>query len=99
MNPFQPWATVKQALSAGWKTDPGQHPAVTATGGGPPPCHIGATDGTACDSDHSALMGFSSTCYYYGESLYEELSKGGAPPPPIGMVHTSFGGSRSAILT
>ena len=38
-------------------------------------------------------MGFSSTCYYFGESLVEELSKGGATPPPIGLVHTSYGGS------
>lgn len=49
MNPFQPWATVKQALEDGWKT-----PGVAEVAGGPG-CTVGATDGTACDSDHSAL--------------------------------------------
>ena len=33
---------------------------------------------------------FSATCYYFGESLTEEL---GADAPPIGLVHTAYGGS------
>ncbi len=65
MNPFQAWATLKDALAD-------RH-----------------TDG---DSDSSKLMGFSSTCYYFGESLSDQLAKSG-PPPPIGLVHTAWGGS------
>jgi hypothetical protein len=33
---------------------------------------------------------FSATCYYFGESLTEEL---GADAPPIGLIHTAYGGS------
>lgn len=33
---------------------------------------------------------FSSTCYYFGESLTEEL---GDDAPPIGLIHTAYGGS------
>jgi len=38
------------------------------------------------DSDKSAFGGFSSTCYYYGESLSDELAKTSADgkAPPIG---------------
>ena len=32
----------------------------------------------------------SATCYYYGESLTDELGNGA---PPIGLVHTAYGGS------
>ena len=35
-------------------------------------------------------MAFSSTCWYYGESLSDEL---GPNPPPIGLIHTAWGGS------
>ena len=47
------------------------------------------------DSDKSAFASFSSTCYYYGESLSDELAAASADgvAPPIGLVHTSFGGS------
>jgi sialate O-acetylesterase len=38
----------------------------------------------------SALFHFSSTCYYFGESLTDEL---GAAAPPIGLIHTAWGGS------
>ncbi len=38
----------------------------------------------------SYLNLFSATCYYFGESLTEEL---GADAPPIGLIHTAFGGS------
>ena len=33
---------------------------------------------------------YSSTCYYFGESLTDEL---GAAAPPIGLIHTAWGGS------
>ena len=33
---------------------------------------------------------FSATCYYFGESLTDEL---GQDAPPIGLIHTAFGGS------
>ena len=36
------------------------------------------------------FMKFSSTCYYFGESLVDEL---GDRTPPIGLIHTAFGGS------
>ena len=64
MNPFQPWATLKQALAA-------------QSGG---------------DSDSSDLMKFSATCYYFGQSLSDALGNTG-PAPPIGLVHTAWGGS------
>ena len=70
MNPAQAWATLKDAL-ADRPTDDGD-----ALLRGKPPCQ------PHCDSDTSALMGFSSTCYYFGESLSDELAKSG-PPPPI----------------
>ena len=34
---------------------------------------------------------FSGTCYYFGESLTDEL--GGDAAPPIGLIHTAWGGS------
>lgn len=37
-----------------------------------------------------AFLDFSSTCYYFGESLTEAL---GVDAPPIGLVHTAWGGS------
>ena len=37
------------------------------------------------------LQTFSSTCWYFGESLVDEL--GGKDAPPIGLIHTAFGGS------
>jgi len=50
---------------------------------------------TNADSDNSQFGGFSSTCYYYGESLSDELAKASADgkAPPIGLIHTSYGGS------
>eukprot|EP01046_Picozoa_sp_COSAG06_P011179 COSAG06_NODE_631_length_13616_cov_6.997411_2_plen_174_part_00 len=83
MNPFQPWATLKAALADRPTPSPGdKHGCDLEPGSG------------KCDSDSSKLMSFSSTCFYYGISLSEELEMStGAPPPPIGMVHTSFGGS------
>jgi sialate O-acetylesterase len=37
------------------------------------------------------LFTFSSTCYYFGESLIDKL---GDNAPPIGLIHTAWGGSR-----
>lgn len=34
------------------------------------------------------LFMFSSTCWYFGESLAEKL---GAKAPPIGLIHTAWG--------
>ena len=80
MNPFQPWATLKAALADRPTPSPGdKHGCDLEPGSG------------KCDSDSSQLMSFSSTCFYYGISLSEELEMStGAPPPPIGMVHTSL---------
>jgi sialate O-acetylesterase len=38
---------------------------------------------------------FSSTCYYFGESLTDKLNTagGGNGAPPIGLIHTAYGGS------
>ena len=50
--------------------------------------------GTSCkkgnDSDSSSLMGFSATCFYFGQELSDTI---GAGAPPIGLVHTAWGGS------
>eukprot|EP00658_Telonema_sp_P-2_P024268 TRINITY_DN19753_c0_g1_i3.p1 TRINITY_DN19753_c0_g1~~TRINITY_DN19753_c0_g1_i3.p1 ORF type:complete len:493 (-),score=82.52 TRINITY_DN19753_c0_g1_i3:240-1718(-) len=45
------------------------------------------------DPDKSLFMGFSSTCYYFGESLVDTLIAAGQPVPPIGLIHTAWGGS------
>jgi len=46
------------------------------------------------ESDKSLFMQFSATCYYFGESLSDELAKvNGGIPPPIGLIHTAWGGS------
>ena len=36
------------------------------------------------------FMAFSGTCYYFGESLTDAL---GAAAPPLGLIHTAWGGS------
>lgn len=51
-----------------------------------PPCD------PATDSDCSALMGFPATCYYFGESLTDQLAASGSAPP-IGLINTAWGGS------
>lgn len=40
--------------------------------------------------DNGDFLGFSSTCYYFAESLSDAL---GAAAPPLGLVHTAYGGS------
>lgn len=37
-----------------------------------------------------SFLGFSATCYYFGEGLTDEL---GHAAPPIGLIHTAVGGS------
>ena len=44
----------------------------------------------AADSDTSMFAGFSSTCYYFGESLTDELNKNGGTAPNIGLIHTAY---------
>jgi hypothetical protein len=47
------------------------------------------------DSDKSAWSQYGAACYYFGEKLSDELAAA-APDgiaPPIGLVHTAFGGS------
>jgi hypothetical protein len=50
---------------------------------------ITAKDAAANDS--KKLFSFSSTCWYFGESLAEKL---GPSAPPIGLIHTAYGGSQ-----
>lgn len=45
------------------------------------------------DSDLSLFGSFSSTCYYFGESLTEAMINATGKAPPIGLIHTAFGGS------
>jgi hypothetical protein len=50
------------------------------------------------DVFHSSKAGvnmfvqFSASCYYFGKSLTDELAAAGTPPP-IGLIHTAWGGS------
>ena len=39
------------------------------------------------------LQYYSSTCYYFAEKLTDEFRTNGQTPPPIGLVHTAWGGS------
>ena len=77
MNPAQPWATVRQALAAPARP--------RSLGGGP--CD------PAADPDCSALMAYSSTCLYYGVELSDALAAATGAAPPIGLIHTAWGGS------
>jgi len=46
---------------------------------------------TAADAAESgALLTYSATCWYFAEELTDAL---GAAAPPIGLIHTAFGGS------
>jgi hypothetical protein len=47
-------------------------------------------NGNSNNHDGNNLLDFSSTCYYFGESLIDLL---GDNAPPIGLVHTAWGGS------
>eukprot|EP01060_Flectonema_neradi_P011042 TRINITY_DN180_c0_g1_i6.p1 TRINITY_DN180_c0_g1~~TRINITY_DN180_c0_g1_i6.p1 ORF type:complete len:623 (+),score=125.99 TRINITY_DN180_c0_g1_i6:44-1870(+) len=42
------------------------------------------------------LFGFSSTCYYFGQELSRLM---GADAPPIGLIHTAWGGSTAEQWT
>jgi hypothetical protein len=41
----------------------------------------------------SLFMSFSGLCYYFGESLTDTLEAAGATAPPLGLIHTGWGGS------
>ena len=55
----------------------------------------------AADSDASALMGFSASCFYFAQELSAQLggaagnadADAAAAASPIGLVHTAWGGS------
>eukprot|EP01060_Flectonema_neradi_P011037 TRINITY_DN180_c0_g1_i1.p1 TRINITY_DN180_c0_g1~~TRINITY_DN180_c0_g1_i1.p1 ORF type:complete len:608 (+),score=158.57 TRINITY_DN180_c0_g1_i1:43-1866(+) len=42
------------------------------------------------------LFGFSATCYYFGQELSRQM---GANAPPIGLIHTAWGGSTAEQWT
>ena len=56
---------------------------------------IWSTASAACtDALCEDLFKFSSTCWYFGESLAEKLGAGAEEaPPPIGLINTAWGGS------
>ena len=56
-------------------------------------CTPGCAPGTNCSSDCSSLMGFSAACYYFGESLTDMMLEQNGEAPPIGLIHTAWGGS------
>ena len=81
MNSDQPWATLKQALTARSCKDSSAKSCKTGT-----------------DSDSSSLMSFSATCFYFGQELTDTITAAAtdttaAVAPPIGLVHTAWGGS------
>lgn len=41
----------------------------------------------------NAFEQYSATCYYYGQSLTDELEAAGRPTVPLGLIHTAWGGS------
>ena len=47
--------------------------------------------GPGNSSDSSALMRFSATCFYFAQELTDKF--GSKEAPPIGLVHTAWGGS------
>ena len=49
---------------------------------------------TASKPGSNMFVQFSATCYYFGQSLTDELTKAGdLDPTPIGLIHTAWGGS------
>eukprot|EP00041_Stephanoeca_diplocostata_P008440 m.125345 g.125345 ORF g.125345 m.125345 type:complete len:736 (-) comp17323_c0_seq1:544-2751(-) len=97
MNPYQPWATLKQALSTAPTERSGtMDDAFTwslGQGGRSAPCD------PSTDSDCSAFMRFPAACYYFGESLSDAISGAGSDristtgDVPIGLINTAWGGS------
>ena len=90
MNPFQPWSTVKDALTAPKPPRSGANDdRFTEMVGGGPPC-----DPTT-NADCSALFGFPGSCYYFGQVLSDALANASASgtAPPIGLINTAWGGS------
>lgn len=56
---------------------------------------LAAALATDDDSDKSQFGSFSSTCFYFGQGLSDRLAaaSGDGAAPPIGLVHTAYGGS------
>lgn len=96
MNPFQPWATLRQALAATPTARSGTADDVFTTslkvGGSTAPCD------PSLDSDCSAFMMFPAACYYFGEELSDAISSTRSrgtttDDVPIGLINTAWGGS------
>ena len=79
MNPYQPWATLKQALTA---------PPSEVGGDASDPYRLQSTK-----AGSNMFVQFSATCYYFGQSLSDKIVKSGGTPSPIGLIHTAWGGS------
>eukprot|EP01079_Euglenida_sp_SAG-EU17-18_P002619 gene2619-3312_t len=94
----QPWATLKQALAARSPKSPCHPPkcppvtsdisALMAYSAVPPL----RTPYSTLHCLYQADGGPVKTCYYFGESLTDTLATTGTPPP-IGLIHTAWGGS------
>ena len=49
---------------------------------------------TAMDAEaDGTFLHYSSTCYYFAEKLTDEYRANKQTPPPIGLIHTAWGGS------
>eukprot|EP00040_Diaphanoeca_grandis_P042178 m.264329 g.264329 ORF g.264329 m.264329 type:complete len:830 (+) comp55607_c0_seq1:15-2504(+) len=79
MNPTQPWTTLINAVTNVSQAD------VDSWYG------YKSSSGPSYNSEStSRFFQFSATCYYFAESLTQKL---GDAAPPIGLIHTAFGGS------
>jgi hypothetical protein len=47
----------------------------------------------AVAGDAGVFLAFSGTCYYFGESLTDALGGAAGGAPPVGLIHTAWGGS------
>ncbi len=84
MNPFQQWATLRDAQTS-LPSPRTEIAAAAASKAGaalsswrvsnPSDCKPGCVPGANCSSDCSALMAFSATCYYFAESLADGLAE------------------------
>ena len=80
MNEDQPWASVRDACIGELCGNRGSQPVPPGYSlpFGPP------------GWNPSGLAAFSATCYYFAESLAEQMGHG----VPLGMIHTAWGGSK-----
>ena len=83
--------TLRSAAESSGTRHSGGHPTTPSRIGG------GASDPYRLQSINAAgpnmFTQFSASCYYFGESLTDELAQAGGTPPPIGLIHTAWGGS------